>query len=255
LKISSRSIISRTIPVLAIIAITIIAGLPGGCVSINPGSLTTTEHREDRTLYDAAQNIILNVSTINGYVEIRESAGASNIEVTYDVFASEGHLLHVLTGANSTRIDNNTVMIEAGAKLNRPDEGGIANHGANIIVTIPKGSHCDLNLTTLNGNVIVPALNGGAATLNTLNGNVELNGGNYTDIDASTLNGDVTVKLQEGTLFYVDASTLNGQVRHGLIHMAPQKETERELVGYTEAGNGSLRMKLSTLNGNVEISY
>jgi DUF4097 and DUF4098 domain-containing protein YvlB len=103
--------------------------------------------------------------------------------------------------------------------------------------------------------VIVPALNGGAATLNTLNGNVELNGGNYTDIDASTLNGDVTVKLQEGTLFYVDASTLNGQVRHGLIHMAPQRETERELVGYTEAGNGSLRMKLSTLNGNVEISY
>ncbi len=37
--------------------------------------------------------------------------------------------------------------------------------------------------------------------------------------------------------------------------MATRKETQRELVGYTEAGNGSLRMKLSTLNGNVEISY
>jgi hypothetical protein len=37
--------------------------------------------------------------------------------------------------------------------------------------------------------------------------------------------------------------------------MTTRKETQRELVGYTVAGNGSLRMKLSTLNGNVEISY
>jgi len=254
-KINSRSIISRAVPVLAVIAIIGVAGLIGGCTDFNPGNVMTLEHREDKTLYDAAQNIVLNVSTINGDVEIRELAGANNIEVVYEVFASEGHLLHVLTGANSTRIDNNTVMIEAAAKLNRPDEGGIANHGANIIVTVPKGSHCDLNLTTLNGNVKVPALNGGSVLLNTLNGNVDLNGGNYTDVDASTLNGDVTVNLTQGTLFYVDASTLNGHVRHGLIHMAPQKETQKELVGYTEAGNGSLRMKLSTLNGNVEISY
>lgn len=37
--------------------------------------------------------------------------------------------------------------------------------------------------------------------------------------------------------------------------MTARKETQRELIGYTEAGNGSLRMKLSTLKGNVEISY
>ena len=73
--------------------------------------------------------------------------------VTYDVFASEGHLLHVLTGANSTRMDNNTVMIEAEVKLRQAGRRQYRNHGANIIVTVPKGSHCDLKLSTLNGNV------------------------------------------------------------------------------------------------------
>lgn len=32
-------------------------------------------------------------------------------------------------------------------------------------------------------------------------------------------------------------------------------EIEREPVGYTVAGNGSLRMSLQTLNGDVKISY
>ncbi len=146
------------------------------------------------------------------------------------------------------------MTIKAEAKLVHEDILNV-NRGANILVSVPEGSRYTLTLTTLNGNVIVPALNGGSVILDTLNGNVELNGGNYTDIDAATKNGDVIVKLQEGTLFHADASTLNGRVRHGLIHMNPEKETDRELIGYTGAGNGSLRMKLSTLNGDVEISY
>jgi DUF4097 and DUF4098 domain-containing protein YvlB len=249
-----KSIIGRIAMLLAVLAIIGVAGLIGGCVSINPGSLTV-EHREDRTLQPAADNIVLNVSTINGNVEIREMAGRTDVEITFDIIATEGHLLHVLTSTNGTRIDNNTVMITAEAKLMKQYEGEVATHGANIIVTVPQGSHYELNLNTLNGDIKVPALNGGSLIAGTMNGNVEITGGNYSTIDARSSNGDVTVKLQEGTLFYVDASTMNGRVRHGNIHMSPTAENDRTLTGSTEAGNGSLRMSLHTMNGNVEISY
>ncbi len=75
----------------AVIAIIVAAGLLGGCIACNPGSITTTEHREDKTVHAAAENIVLEVSTINGNVEIRESAD-NNVTVTYDVMAPAGHL-------------------------------------------------------------------------------------------------------------------------------------------------------------------
>ena len=69
------------------------------------------------------------------------------------------------------------------------------------------------------------------------------------------MNGNVVIRLHEGTLFYVVASTLNGRVNHGSIHMAAATENSKTLIGSTEAGNGSLRMSLHTMNGNVEMSY
>ena len=255
MKVYNKLISGRSFTVLAVLAIIGVAGLVGGCVTINPGNLTTEEHREDRALQPAATNIILNVSTVNGNVEIRELAGASNVEVTFDVFATEGHLLHVLTGTNGTRVDNNTVMIEASAKVNKEYQNEIATHGANIIVTVPQGSHYELNLNTVNGDVTVPALNGGSLIAGTVNGKVDITAGNFTAIDARSTNGDVIVKLPAGTLFYVDATTVNGRVRHGSIHMAPVTENDHTLVGPTEAGSGSLRMMLRAVNGKIEISY
>jgi DUF4097 and DUF4098 domain-containing protein YvlB len=106
-------------------------------------------------------------------------------------------------------------------------------------VKVPRGSHYSLSLNTLNGDITVP----------------DISGASFSRIDAGTLNGNVNVRLHEGTLFYVDATTINGRVRHGSIHMAPVTENDMALIGATEAGNGSLRMSLHTMNGDVGISY
>jgi DUF4097 and DUF4098 domain-containing protein YvlB len=122
-------------------------------------------------------------------------------------------------------------------------------------VKVPRNATINLSLQTLNGDVIVPALNGNGLEAHSNNGNIDLTIKNNSAINADTLNGNINVKLQDGTLFSVDASTMNGKVGHGQIHMASDKETSTQLIGHTEAGSGSLNMYLRTMNGNIEISY
>jgi hypothetical protein len=231
-------IIGGVVAVLVIVLIIGIVGVIAGIITLNWGSLTTAEHMEVTTSNDGADNIELDVTTLNGNVEIREAAD-DRVTVVFDIVAPKGHLYDVLTGMNSTRVDNNTVKIVAEAKLVRPDDGFTGSRGANIIVNVPRGSHYSLNLDTLNGDINVP----------------DIGDASFSRIAAGTLNGNVNVRLHEGTLFYVDATTINGRVRHGPIHMTPVTENDRTLIGTTEAGNGSLRMSLSTMNGDIGISY
>lgn len=235
--------------IFAILAILLISG----CTSINPGGITNEEHMEVKTVHNASESIDLDVITFNGNIEIQNST-VDTVEVIYDVFAPQGHLYDILTGTNGSSIGNTTKII-AEAKLQDQENKPVVNHGANILVKVPRSATYNLSLRTLNGNIKVPALNGNGMVLRSTNGNVDLTVENFFNINAETLNGDINVKLQDGTLFSVNASTMNGRVSHGLVHMTPEKETSTRLIGHTEAGNGSLRMDLSTLNGNVEISY
>jgi DUF4097 and DUF4098 domain-containing protein YvlB len=215
--------------------------------------MTTVEHREDKTVHDAAENIDLTVTTMNGDVEIRESTDYK-VEVIYNITAPIGHLQHITTGTNGSR-DGNTLTIKAEAKLADPNERPVINHGANVIVKVPKNSTYNLTITTSNGKVIVPELNGTRMVIDTSNGDVSITAGNYSAIDATSSNGGIDVKLQNGTQFFVDASTSNGRIRHGTIHMLPDVDTDKSLVGYTESGRGNLRLILQTSNGNIDVSY
>jgi DUF4097 and DUF4098 domain-containing protein YvlB len=231
-------IIGGIVAVLVIVLIVGIAGVIAGIITLNFGSLTTTEHMEVTTTHDGAENIELDVNTLNGNVEIQEAAD-DKVTVVYDIIASKGHLHDVLTGTNGSRVDdNNTVKIVAEAKVLHPDDGFIGTRGANIIVKVPRGTHYSLNLSTLNGDVIVP----------------DISGASFSRIAADTLNGNVNVRLHEGTLFYVEATTINGRVRHGFIHMTPVTENDRTPVGETAAGAGSLHKSLYTLPGDIGIS-
>lgn len=220
----------------------------GGCTQ-----LTTVEHREDRTSHDAAENIDLDVTTLNGDVEIQESADF-RVEVIYDITAPAGHLQHITTGTDGSR-NGSTLTIKAVAKLANTDEKPVVNHGANIIVKVPKNSTYNLTITTSNGKVVVPRLNGSRMVIATSNGNIDIAAGTQALIDAASSNGDIAVKLLNGTEFFVDASTSNGQVRHGTIPIKSGSSTAKTLVGYTEAGNGNLRMALQTSNGDIDIRY
>jgi DUF4097 and DUF4098 domain-containing protein YvlB len=238
LKVDNKLIIVGVVAVLVIALIVGIVGILAGVIILNFGSYTTSEHTQITTVHDGADNIELDVSTINGNVEIRE-ASDDKVTVIYDIIAPSGHSSDVLTGTNGSRVNNNTMKITATAGLSHPNDLLNGNRGADIVVKVPRGSHYSLNLSTMNGNVNVP----------------DIGGASFYRIDADTMNGNVVVRLHEGTRFSVDASTMNGHIDHGSIRMAAATENSRTLIGGTEAGNGSLRLSLHTMNGNVEMSY
>jgi DUF4097 and DUF4098 domain-containing protein YvlB len=224
-----------------------------GCISINPGDLTSVEHMEVKTVHNASEAVDLDASTINGNIEIQVTDD-DTVQVIYDVFAPKDHLYDIQTGTNGSR-DGNVTKIIAEAKLQNNADNAVVNRGANIVVKVPKNATINLSLQTLNGNVIVPALNGNGLVAHSNNGNIDLTIMNNSKINADTLNGNINVKLLNDTLFSVEASTMSGNVGHGQIRMTPDKETSTQLIGHTEAGSGSLNMYLRTMNGNIEISY
>lgn len=214
---------------------------------------TIVEHRQDKTVHEAAENIDLTVTTFNGNIEILESP-EYDVEVTYNISAPEGHLQHVTTGTNGSR-EGNTLKLTAEAKLSDPNEKLPINHGCDITIKVPKNSTYNLNIMTSNGNVKVTQLNGNKMIIATSNGNIDAIAGNYSAIDASTSNGDIDVKLLSGMQFFVDASTSNGRITHDSIQMQADKESRTSLIGATASGRGNLHMVLQTSNGNINLSY
>ena len=80
-----------TVGIVAVLAIALIIGIVGvlvGVIILNFGNYTTTEHTEITTTHDGADNIELDVTTLNGNVEIREAAGTDKVErQSYDIIA------------------------------------------------------------------------------------------------------------------------------------------------------------------------
>ncbi len=242
---NTSKIITGGVVAIAILAVLLMSG----CTSMN----TIVEHRQDKTVHDAAENIDLTVTTFNGNVEIQEST-EYDVEVTYNITAPEGHLQHIATGTNGSR-DGNTLKITAEAKLSDPNEKLPINHGADIIVKVPKNSTYNLNIMASNGNVKVTQLNGNKLIIDTSNGNIDVIAGNYSAIDAATSNGNIDVKLLSGMQFFVDASTSNGHITHNSIQMQADKESQTSLIGATASGRGTMNMVLQTSNGNINLSY
>jgi DUF4097 and DUF4098 domain-containing protein YvlB len=258
------------------------------------GYAAQTEHSTNTTVFSGAANIELYVDTINGDIAIQESAAATDVTVTYDVFYPQGHMNDVQTDTRSDIINNDTVRITAEAKHNT---GFIStgNYGAHITVMVPKNSSYILHLSTLNGDVNVAPLHGSSVIMDSKNGDVNLNGGRYDTIhmetyngnveamgsyetnnvtlinrngrievdtlqtagtlNADTWNGHIQVTLPRDTLFRVDASTWNGQITHSSIPVTATTDKRTQLIGYTTGGAGNLTLTLTTRNGEIDINY
>lgn len=241
---NTSKIIIGGIAVAAILAVLSISG----CTQ-----MTTIEHRQDTTQHDAAKNIDLTVSTFNGNIEVQRSTDYK-VEVIYNISASRGHLSDVVTGTDASR-DGDTLKLKAEAKLSDPTRQMIYNHGADIVVKVPANSTYTLTLTTSNGNIDVPQLNGNKLSIDTSNGNIDVSAGNYSAIDAATSNGNIGVRLPNVTQFSLDAATSNGHIGHGAIAMQSDHETQTSFVGRTASGNGNMHIVLRTSNGNIDVTY
>ena len=254
------------------------------------GGINALEHRVDTTSHAGAANISLSVGTFGGSIEIVESPG-DQVEVTYDVRASRGHLGDVVTGTTYV-MDGDTMKVSSEAKLADTHRiSWVGTRGADALVRVPRGSQYRIILRTAGGDLAVPELNGSSLVLETLGGNVVVRGGSFGTITASTAGGnidaryeatnatfsclggnvaldanqtsgsisataaggDIEVRLPEGSLFSVDATSFGGRISHEGIPMALSQSGDMRLVGQAEAGPGSLTLELSTLGGNIEI--
>ncbi len=159
------------------------------------GHSLTVEHRQDNSSHAGASKINIDLNDFNGNINVVESE-TNDIEVLYDVHASQGHLNDVVTNTAYVQ-DGDTLKITSEA---RQKDTGIFSHvhffyydiaGADVVVKVPRDSWYQLGLTTSNGNVAVTALNGSTITLDSDFGDIEINGGRFDNIDASTDLGQI----------------------------------------------------------------
>lgn len=238
----------------AVVAVAIFAA--GAYILFNDGlnvGLSTVEHRQDITTHNSTANIELEAYTFNGKIEIQPTT-SEVVEVIYDIQAPTGQQLYeVVTGSNGT-ITDGTLRLIAKAEVNNPDGSVSANQKADILIKVPSTSTYNLTLQTLNGNIIKPLLNSTNIKASTLNGDVNIEDAKSTLIDASTLNGNVNIQLQQGTLFHVEATTSNGHFKHDGISLIQTVDATQH-IGNTQAGAGTLILNLTSLNGDITISY
>jgi len=129
------------------------------------------------------------------------------------------------------------------------------NYRATITIKVPDTDQCNLNLNTLNGNIIKSPINITTIIAATSNGRIDIKDENATSIKASSQNGNVNIELKQGTQFQVDATTANGHVTYQDIAMHTNIQTTTHLNGETSTGPGKMTLTLSSTNGDVTIQY
>jgi hypothetical protein len=131
--------------------------------------------------------------------------------------------------------------------------------GVNIAVSTVNGdvtvdgASAEVRARTVNGSVDASTL-GGPVNAATVNGDVRVHmatTGNATNLDYSTVNGSVTVDLPAKIDLDVELSTVNGSVQSDYPLALQGRIDPRHLRG--TIGNGGLRLRASTVNGQIEL--
>jgi DUF4097 and DUF4098 domain-containing protein YvlB len=182
----------------------------------------------------------------------------------------------VKTGESKELLDEAKIEINAGSSMidirtHYPEERH-NYHAASVDYTlhVPRNGRLD-KIELVNGKVSVEGVRGGVRAssvngevdahdvagemnLQSVNGRVSADVRSLThSVSLGTVNGQVALKLPSDASAEIDASTVHGSisndfnipVNHG--HFAPGSELRARL------GSGEARMKLSTVNGEIEI--
>jgi DUF4097 and DUF4098 domain-containing protein YvlB len=171
------------------------------------GYTSQTEHKIVTDTAAVADNVELYVDTIGGDIDIVQSATATSLTITYDIYAPVGKLDNMVISTSPVNVDNNTTRVTVKAERKSGIFSG--NYGAHVTITVPKNSSYYLNLHTLGGDITVPPLHGNAVYMDTLGGKLELNGGVYGTVYMNTAGGDIYASYEASN---VTLKTLGGKI-------------------------------------------
>lgn len=128
----------------------------------------------------------------------------------------------------------------------------VASHSVNGEVRV-EGVASEVDASSVNGSVFVSTLSGPVAA-NTVNGSVRASMGKFdlqSDLRFSSVNGSVVAEFAEDIDANVDLSTVNGRFLSDFPVTISGRIDPRRLRA--TIGKGGPRIRLSTVNGNVEL--
>jgi len=144
--------------------------------------------------------------------------------------------------------------------------------GVEYTLTVPRGARLDdiklingsLDIQGVAGEVRAACINGqltahglqGPAKLSNINGHTEVGFDRLGDspIELSSVNGSVELTLPSDSQARLEASTVHGGIDNDFgLHVNDHRWVGHDLRG--ELGNGGTRIKLSNVNGGIEIRH
>jgi hypothetical protein len=155
---------------------------------------------------------------------------------------------HRTRGNRSNR--NNDVTVEFRVLV--PRGVRVAAHGVNGEVRV-EGVSNEVDASSVNGSVYVSTV-AGPVNANTVNGSVRAVMGKFdlaSDLSFSSVNGTVVAEFAENINADVDLSTVNGRFLTDFPVTISGRIDPRRLRA--TLGKGGPRIRLSTVNGNVEL--
>lgn len=154
------------------------------------------------------------------------------------------------TRNNNERNRTNDVSVEFRVRV--PEGVKVAAYGVNGEVRVD-GVGNEVDAGSVNGSVFVDS-RGGPVSANTVNGSVRASMGTFdlaSDLRFSSVNGTVTVEFVDDINAEVDLSTVNGRFVTDFPVTISGRIDPRRLRA--TLGKGGPRIRLSTVNGNVEL--
>lgn len=151
---------------------------------------------------------------------------------------------------------------------------GAHNNPASVeyTLTVPRTASLDeiklingsLNVTGVSGEVRASCINGrleahdlaGEARLSTINGKLDVRFDQLAghSVELSSVNGSVALTIPSDSQAEVEASTISGGIDNDFgLHVNRHRFVGRDLRG--ELGNGGTHIKLSNVNGRLEIHH
>jgi Putative adhesin len=150
----------------------------------------------------------------------------------------------------STNVEDNDVNVEWVVRVPR----GVHFVGKTVNGAVSARSMpADADVSTVNGAVTVSAA--GVVQASTVNGDIDATTGRADagrDLEFQTVNGDIVLRVPADFRARVDAELLNGSIRSDF----PLEIRRGRYVGSSaegEIGRGGRRLKMETVNGDLEI--
>ena len=217
------------------------------------------------------------IKNINGGVEVLRSPN-NKVEVTAEKRWRRGDPSYVRI--EQKRIDDDVLICALWGEESRCDESGIRSErkskwdnrndiSVQFVVRVPEGVRVDLNTVngslevtgvttevrarTVNGSITARSA-GGPVRASTVNGSINVSMGSVRsseDLEYETVNGAITIELPASFGAQLELSTVNGRVTTEFPITVSGTLSPKRLRG--TVGDGSTRLRASTVNGSVTL--